>query len=641
MKKSYFIIPLALIGLLFADHFHFRELRLNNDGGSVSEAFLRKGTLGKLLRDKGLIKVNSDTATLATNDMCAVDSEIKGYDYHNTYRMRFKMLSTHTETMHIRIFFPKAKRNKELQEILTIVPGQHYYSVNFVAHKGRDFQLTFHANPHANIILSDIMVDGRFGRTQKLIENGQAIAGKFDQITAVHTSEIDQKFKGIKFIQSSPKIHYSVAEGLDESLYSGVFPGKKNHGFCRYTAQLSRSVPTKPSNPQIPNVNFKVDKEYLYGEKGIINNKQGKGKAWEVPAEYSINNGKKTDQQQVGLRFHGGTPGRKKNIHSFRINARKRYGKSTIAANPLFGKAHDIGMKGIVFKYTYQAYDLERKTYNPYNHALAMDIANAVGALVPPHQLVNLSINNEEQGLFLAMEHLSERTIRNWFKPKNLLTYTYKKHNSEHQQLILFYQIGKIIKKQGEDALQFFLESYDIDNVINSIILSAYISDDDYCQGMEVIERNNETDQNLITSINWDLDHAFLAYKDGKFSMPAARKGLGTGFNVLIKNKRQSDSLCPRKWVYSHIYTESEEFRSQVRQRLESLLGNELSPQNIKSLLEKYRSIDNSYYQGKHQHIIDQLAEYAEKRPKILLEQLKQLEQRVNEQKVTLVKQKI
>ena len=638
MRKSYFIIPLALVSLLLADHFHFSELRANSDGGAVSEAFLRKGTLGKLLRDNGLIKISPDTAKLATNDMCAVDSEIKGYDYHNTYRMRFKMLSASAELMHVKIFFPKAKRYKEVQEAFYVVPGQHYYSVNFVAHKDREFQLTFTSTPQTNIILSDIAIDGRFGRTQMLLENGEAVNGKFDQAVTVHTSEADKGFTGVQFVQSSPKIHYSVPGGLDNSLYSGVFPGKKNQGFCRYTAQSARAVPAAPNGTLIPNVNLNVDDEYLYGEKGIINNKQGKGKAWEVPAQYSVNNGETTDQQQVGLRFHGGTPGRKKDILSFRINARLGYGKSAIATVPLLGQARDIGMKGVVFKYTYQAYGLERTIYNPYNHALALDIANAVGALVPAHGLVNLSINDEKQGLFLAMEHLSERTIRNWLGQKEFVTYAYKKHNSEHQQHSLFYPIGKILKTQGEEALKLLLESYDINNVLNSIILSAYISDDDYCQGIEIIEKNRETNQNFITSVNWDLDHAFLAYKNGQYSMPASRKGMGAGFNILIKNKRQSDSLCPRKWAYSHVYAESEEFRNLVRQRLESILSNELSPARVNLLIEKYRNIDNHYYQGKHEPIIDQLIAYAEKRPSVLLTELSKVEQLVQKQNVTLKK---
>lgn len=624
MRTSYFIIVLTLISLILADQFYFDELQEKSNGGAVSEAFLRKGTLGKLLRNNGLIKVSSDTVKLATDDMCATDAEIKGYDYHDTYRIRFKMLSQHVEFMHVKVLFPKAKRYRELQEVIHVVPGQHYYSLNFVAHKGLDFHFIFTSTPHASIILSDIVVDGRFGRSQTLLKNGQTVTGKFDSPVTVSNSEFDKGFKGIKFTQSSKKVLYSVIGGLDNKLYSGVFPGKKNNGFCRYTARLSGSIPSAPSNSQVPNVNLNVDEKYLHGPRGLINNKQGKGKAWEVPAEYSVNDGGNTDQQQVGLRFHGGTPGRKKDILSFRINARKRYGKSVIATEPLMGQPRDIGMKGVVFKYTYQAYGLKPKIFNPYNHALALDIADAVGALVPPHKLVNFSINNEPQGLFLAMEHLSKRTIKSWLAKKGLMTYAYKKYNSEDQKFSLFYPIGKIIREQGENALKLFLESYDIDNVINSIILSAYISDDDYCQGIEVIEKNHNTDQHLITSINWDLDHAFLIYDNSKYSMPISREGLGAGFNILVKSKKRG--LCPRKWVYSHLYTESKKFRKLVRERLESVLKNELSAQSVKTILEKYRKIDNSYYQGEYTDIINQLSEYADKRPNILLHELEKIE---------------
>ena len=625
MQKSVYIVLAILVILLFADHFYFREARDKVDGFTVNEAFFRKGKLGDILKDNALIKTSAGTETLATNDLCAADGSIKGYDYHNTYRLRFKIHSNTLENVRVRIYFPEAKRYREVLAILNVQPGRQFYTVDFVAHKNKDFQVTLTPKIQSQMLVSDILVDGRYGRTQELLKDGRPILGGFEQSMAIVTSELNSNHKGVQFDAGINQLTYSVQGGLGDALYSGVFPGKKNQGFCRYEAFFPAPIdPVKQI--VVPTVNLSVSDEYLYGETGIVDNKEGKGRIWEVPAEYSVQNKDYIQQQPVGLRFHGGTPGRKKNIESFRINARDAYGKSEIDSRPLFGRSRQLGMKGVVFKYTYQAYDLKKTIYNPYNHALALDIGDAVGALVPAHQLVDLNLNDQSYGLYLAMEHLSKRSIKHWTGRDDLVLYTYKKFNNEHQQFSLLFPIGQILKAKGDAALDLLLESYDLDNVLGSIMLSAYIADDDYCQGIDVIEEPRDSKPHLITNINWDLDHAFLFFKRGKYSMPVQRKGIGEAFDILKLNRRHEDSLCPRKWVLSHVYTESKKFRALVRDRLESLLENELSRESIVQMIAKYRAIDEVYYEGRNQKVIEEMEHYAKERPIVLRQAIDDLE---------------
>ena len=157
-------------------------------------------------------------------------------------------------------------------------------------------------------------------------------------------------------------------------------------------------------------------------------------------------------------------------------------------------------------------------------------------------------------------------------------------------------------------------------------MLSAYIADDDYCQGIEIIEKSSEHEHHLITSINWDLDHAFLFFKDGQYSMPAIRNDLGEAFDILKHNKPHSNSLCPRKWVLSHVYKESEKFRHLVRERLELLLENELSAEYISSMIDKYRVIDEGYYQGSNKKALDEMENFAQQRPLVLKQAINDLE---------------
>jgi len=288
-------------------------------------------------------------------------------------------------------------------------------------------------------------------------------------------------------------------------------------------------------------------------------------------------------------------------------------------------------MKGVVLKYTYQAYDLNKTIYNPYNHAFALDIGQMVGALVPMHQLVDLNINQKEYGLYLAMEHLSERTVKHWLGHDDFIMMSYKKYNSNSQQYAIMRPISYALDATGDEAFEYLKQVYDINNVLNSVMLSAYIADDDYCQGIDVSQEIQDSELRRITIINWDLDHALLSYNKGEFSMPSERDGLGEAFDILKQNKPHGSSLCHRKWVFSHVYTQSPEFRIQVRQRLEELLDNELKPENVIDRINYYRQIDQEYYDYSNKQVLDEMERFAKERPAILRKEIDELEEWVKD----------
>lgn len=610
-------IPVMIAVLLAADYFYFKPLREQVDSAAVSESVLRKGSLGKQLRAGGYLQPSADSAVAAQHDMCASNEELDGFDYHNTFRLRLKIHSNSAETVHIKIELPEQKRYRRKEEAFIVYPGKHYYSVNFVGEQAKALQVTITANPVEPIIISDMTVDGRFGRQQTLLKDGALLAGQFNGPTTQATVTNIRQFTGVQFTQTSPKLRLDIPTGIDKALYSGLFPGKKNHGYCRFVARTPSSLP-KQAIQSLPLVNLQVDDEQLRGPEGIVSNKGGKGAAWEIPAELVATNSKAVINQSVGLRFHGGTPGRKKDIESFRVYARKRYGGTDLSPAALFGRTDSIGVKTVVFKYTYQVFFDVVQTFNPFIHALALDIADAVGALVPRHGLVNFQINGEPQGLFLAMEHPSNRTVAHWLGHRDFQTYVYKKGNLKPTQDRLFLLIGRIISKTGDDALKELQTYYDVDNVINSIILSAYIADDDYCQGVEVLTDTQHADTTRITSINWDLDHAFIEFKGGQFFVRSDR----LGFGLITPGK----SACPRQWAYSWVYQQSAEFRRLIRQRFEQLINNELSPAAIDRQLDYYRLINDDVYQGKHAQAITDLKRFADQRPQYLLDQLSELE---------------
>jgi hypothetical protein len=321
----------------------------------------------------------------------------------------------------------------------------------------------------------------------------------------------------------------------------------------------------------------------------------------------------------VGIRFHGGTPGRKKNIESFRIYARKRMGLSTINAEAVLGKPYNVDFKTLVFKYTFQSLRTQDIHFNPFVHSLALEVASRIGAIAPRFHLVDLTINKQKKGLFLAMEHLSRRTIEHWLKSDKFSTYSYKSHNSQEQAFPVFSIAKSILSAKGEESLVVLKKHMDLNNVLNSILLSAYIGDDDYCQGIEVITHNNNTQK--LTSINWDLDHAFFSLEnDQPFIDPDKY-----GFRPIALKK----SSCVRQWMYGWTYIQSTRFRLLLRQRMETLLDTVLSEENAVKLLDYYKQLNQAEFSGKYSAPIAELEAFMLRRPDILRKQLTEMENNV------------
>ncbi|MBE0582757.1 MAG: CotH kinase family protein [Desulfofustis sp.] len=375
----------------------------------------------------------------------------------------------------------------------------------------------------------------------------------------------------------------------------------------------------------MPVVNIVAEAETLTGESGILVNKERKGRAWEVPADIIFDNGSDLQKQRVGLRFHGGGVGRTKYTESFRVYARQRYGKSEFDPLMVFGQTRLRPLTSIVLKYTYQAYYEKRQDFNPFNHSFALDIADHIGALVPSHGLVDFYLNDEPKGLYLAMEHLSDKTIGNWLGHEDFTVYYYRKHNPESIENLYALLLAQIRLAQGEAAFEAFRRIFDVDNVLNSILLSLYIADDDFCQGAEVIRNDFESPGAIITSINWDLDHAFLTYDtdNGTFSVDPSRSAM------YILQEPSGLLTCQKRFVYAWLYSQSKQFRTQLRHRLEQLMKKELSPAYLSRLLEPYRRINEQYFDGDFEQAIRDLEAFTSRRSTLLLEQLSAFEKEI------------
>ena len=623
--KSLGLVCLTIIALGASDLFYFKTLRNLPGIASVDESVVRNGVLGKLLRHNGLIQIDSESIELAKNDLCANEQHLTTVKVADDLRLRIKIASEIEQDIKINIAYSENGFEFLTEEkTINVHPQVYHYDINFKLVD--DLPFTLKVSPSLNnskVLLSDIQIDNQLNQTFTILKNGVATSGRTNITDKPERLAKSAFIVGIP-VNSSKIFTYANQGQLPSYLKKQGLPGTKPKGYCRYSA-----TPNMSSNNNkmvlkgVPRINIQVEDRYLDGKQGILNNLTGRKRSSEVPAVITLTDDKGSFTQTIGLRFHGGQHRRKENdLKGYRLYARPEYGSPKIGLSPYFGTG-TLPIKTLVLRAN-QAYGNQEEDYgnyvrgfNPYNHALALDIGRSIGAIVSRSKLVDLQINNSDIDLYLALEHQSKKSIANALGHKNFELYTYKKRNDKHTVKLFQKIVTDILSATNDNALTKLQEYYDLDNVLNSIILRSYISDNDYCQGTEIIESNEDSKNKYkITTVDWDMDHAFF-YHDGKRAYTDASK-----FSYHLIQRTHRASRCPRRVIYSHVYTQSLVFRKLVREKLETLLENELSTAKINQLVAKYEKIDKEFYNEKYANVIKDIREFITFRPTIMREML-------------------
>jgi len=392
--RAIFLVPLGLIVLAGLDLGYFDALQKKSDSGAISEGFIRKGGLGKLLRDGGYLGISADSGKAVSDNLCAPDAILKGYDRHDLFRLRVSVQTSVEQDLRIAIQDSSAPDTYIVEERVRIFPRKESYALYFNVAKGTPLTVEFSTSTRLvkPLFVGKVALDGQFGREQLLFESNEVFGGSFSDSTRFGKNNTNGEYRGALLDQPAMQVEYSLPEGVSPFMYAGTFPGKKNQGYCRYSAVAQSNSKRDPLNRLIPNVELQVAEEYLSGDLGIVSHRESKGRAWEVPAKLILDNGEQSYVQSVGLRTHGGSKGRQQDIESYRVYARRGYGKRSLEGHLLFDPPGAASLETLVLKYTYQVYGDFYKEYNPFLHALGMEIADRIGALVPRHQLVNLEM---------------------------------------------------------------------------------------------------------------------------------------------------------------------------------------------------------------------------------------------------------
>jgi len=615
--KYFFVFTGLSLALAWAlEVFYFAEYRKTHNPQATNEAFLNEGRLGDILLDNAMLNISEDSYERAIQDDCAKTGDLSYGDFLHQFKIRAQITAPKPTPISLSAIIGTPAGSVTYTAKFVTDPKRSFYDLNYKAAPGESIYIKYAARANTEVTVVSAKIQARFTTLEKdILVDGTLIDTVLSSFNG--KTEFDTPTgTGLLISGKKPEMTQYLPPEFRNAFYAAGLP-RRESAFCTYVVNRpsagknSDEIYDKPR--LLPRVTINTEEDNLYGERGILNNKHGKGRWWEKPATLSVSNQHSIINQKVSLRFHGGGPGRKKTIESFRVYARKKFGASTINASAITGKQSTKNFKTLVFKYTFQSLATQDIDFNPFIHSLALDIADQIGAIVPRHHLVDLTINDQHKGLYLAMEHLSDRTIAKWLGHDDFYSYTYKASNTLQQSVPVFKVAGAIREATGEETLKTLEKYMDINNVLNSILLTAYIGDEDYCQGVELT--TPRAGPYTITSINWDLDHAFFSSVDDQPHIDPNKYG----FRPIRISKKTG---CVKQWMFGWTYMHSAKFRALLRARMEELLETNFSPENAIKLLDYYKELDAAEFSGRYAERISELEVFLKQRGEILRKQL-------------------
>ena len=626
MKTIVFGIVVVALLIVFVESQKPQSSKKSSGNFTLNERVALGTRVGNRLTDYGYLQPDPRSHLLATRGLCQSKEEFNQPYAYGDADLIMKIHTQARQSIDVETNIDSLAR----KTTVSIEPLTHYYSVPInLANLNADSTASLSINTASNgVSLSSIKIRPFLG-DEILVFDAQSEQEKnnLTGLSKLRTEQLAFGFVGKGISSSGMTMSFALSgKQLNQIKQIHKLPGLRKSGHCEYVLadnRLPANAPEHDAKLLLPSIMLSVPEEFLDGELGLQTHNTSQGRGSEVPA--TIVNTQSQISQRVGLRLHGGVKSRKSSdINNYRIYARRTYGNSSLDILSSIFVERPIP-KTLVLR-SNQAYAPLNKNYgnpdrgfHPYNHALALEIGSKIGAYVPRSRLVDFSFNGQDQQLYLALEHLSKRTFESLFPSEDLLLYKHKSNNDERTRASFTAAKETIISASGEKAFDALTTIFDLDNVVNSIILTAYTGDDDYCQGVELISIDAE-DQVTVRSYNWDLDHAFISFDAtrGKSHTDPQRYG----FSLLAKNER---SFCPRNDIYSHVFFNSARFRQILSERLDYFFANDLSPTSLFTMLEKYEQIDKLFYNSKHQKQLAELQAYFRARPAVIREQLEKL----------------
>jgi len=324
----------------------------------------------------------------------------------------------------------------------------------------------------------------------------------------------------------------------------------------------------------LPVLSIVIDKDDLFSaKKGIFTNAGGKGREWERNCYISYyDKGKLMIATGAGVRVHGGNQ-RRGPIKSLRFYFRDIYGKEGIDAGIFFDGERGRKLGRMILR-----------KEPVFLNALAFDISERIGCIVPKTQPVRVYLNGEPYGpnyRFAITEHLSKSFMASNFGHDDFVLVRSKpekvRRPREYEKLRDWANNTKERMTMAKAA-----RYVDLENLSLWWISQIFTANTSIYQGLAFLD--NKDPENKWFWVNWDMDNAFVNKNESGIEIWEQELIL----KKLMKNRYHRR---PRALVFRRLMQEDPQYKKYFESLLTEKLNHVLTQDYLQSRTDYYQHI--------------------------------------------------
>ena len=243
-----------------------------------------------------------------------------------------------------------------------------------------------------------------------------------------------------------------------------------------------------------------------------------------------------------------------------------------------------------------------------YPNAIAFEVARQNGAVAPASRPVRVSLNGEDQGNYLLVEHVN---AAGWgcshFGHDNFFMFVYRggrsnddRSNEGYNQLVEW-----VSTVPGPLTMATVSDRVDLDNMLRHLFTFMFSGTTDWAQGAAVRDAADASARWFW--VHWDLDQSFRRVRRGNIDRPRLA--------LIVAPRRTNERGDVRARIFNSLRQEDPHFGAHFTVLATSLLNHRLGTAFFDGLMERYGYLLNRRQQS-------ELRGHFERRPGIIRREL-------------------
>jgi hypothetical protein len=551
----------------------------------IEKSMLDRGSLGKLFRESGLIRLQRQRARVIPGPV-------------NGARLAFTIKLSKPATFVL--FWADAKKSfsRENSTTIELGAGTFDYVVGIPGLESLS-QLRFDFADNQQVIeFGNVSISESGYRsislTTKEFEKAVVATRQLQLIDGTHNM---QRYRSTG---RDPNLLFSIERlSLQKNLFSKMFDKRTNSSDRHYTT-VTGGEANFPSNlaenllsDAMPVLSIQVHQDDLYDTGlGLLKNRQARGPESERAASITwYEDRQAVFSSSVGIRFHGGQS--RNRFESYRLYFGKSRGSSRNLKNRIFDNR--VTLKTLVVHHT----DWPKSM--PLNNVLGFEVCRQLKCAVGEFKLALVYLNGEKQGVFYIVEHQSHRQWSTRLSTPVKHLYRFKSDNTTSDNQAFWSAYHYATDTDTSLSMRQVSEVFDIDNLTRHMLAQYYVANADYCQGIAVL---NDRDEAKWHYVAWDMDHGF-AYRPDQPHL-AQRTAWQEGG---IERAFSKTTRCPRADLMKRLFTEDPLYVSFFAMTLADALNFQLGEKQMLPVVARYlaqlEAVENRKFAKLEQHLTD------------------------------------